>query len=715
MELVVDIGTEGTRALAARTDWSRRPTGAADQWPPALLAAWDLALDSLLPTALLVGPHRVLLYNDAFADRLGTRHPAAFGRPAQEVLPELWRDSHLGGLLDRVLTDGDSFLDADSRVGEAAVGEPETSGVPLLGHHLRTASAVRDVVGDVVAVAHVVVETSSSHDRARAVAELATALGTAITVDDVCKVVLREAVSAFGARAAGICLPSPGPGGWRIARRHRIEDLSPDEERLPLIWSEVPEDLAKTVSWTVNEGEVFRSDSGELVVVPLGTRTIRAAVVGFREATPLPSALGTVLGAFTDLVAEALGRAVVYDAERSTAELLQRTLLPPNLAQSDAISVAARYEPVSEGMVAGGDFYDSFFLPDGRLALVIGDVVGRGVMAATVMGQVRAAVRGAALTNSRPEVVMGALDRVVWDLDALWPASLPLGTTRARPGMSFGGELFVTMLYATITPETGVVEIASAGHPLPALLSGRAARDDGAPRGQLLSMPVGPPLGIAGARPATQLVLEVGDMLVAYTDGLLERRGEDLGRGEARLLEVLSDVPPSSPRSVAQLVMQEMVPPAGQEDDCAVLTVGRSPEGHRRCSIVVPPMPESVKAARDWARAKLAQWRVDDADQYTIVTGISELITNAVLHAGTESHLTMDLDSGQVSVTVADSGNRGEPLLTGGEAMAVRGRGLSLVKAISDAFGSHRTSAGTTVWFEVAVTPVAHPAGESVR
>lgn len=705
MEQVVDVGTQGTRALAAHTDWAATATGAADQWPAALLAAWDLALDSLVPTALLVGPRRVLLYNDAFAERLGTRHPAAFGCPAQEVLPELWSESHLGGLIDRVLTDGDPFLDADSRVGHLPVGAPETSGVPLLGHHLRTASAVRDGAGAVVAALHVVVETSSSHDRARAVAELATALGTAVTVDDVCKVVLREAVTAFGARTAGICLPSPGPGGWRIARRHRIEDLSPDEERLPLIWSEVPDDLAETVSWAVDEGEVHRSGSGELVVVPLEARAIRAAVVGFREATPLPPSLGTVLSAFTDLVAEALGRAVVYDAERSTAELLQRTLLPPNLPQSDAVSVAARYEPVSEGTVAGGDFYDSFFLPDGRLALVIGDVVGRGVMAATVMGQVRAAVRGAALANSRPEAVMGALDRVVWDLDALWPASLPLGTTRARPGMSFGGELFVTMLYATITPDTGVVEIASAGHPLPALLSGRASRDDGAPRGRLLSMPVGPPLGIAGARPATELVLEVGDMLVAYTDGLLERRGEDLVRGEDRLLAVLADVPPSSPRRVAQVVMEAMVPRTGQEDDCAVLTVGRSPAGHRRCSVVVPPMPESVKAARDWARAQLTQWHVDDADQYTIVTGISELITNAVLHAGTESHLTMDLDSGQVSVTVADSGNRGEPLLTGGESMAVRGRGLSLVQAISDAFGSHRTSAGTTVWFEVAVTP----------
>jgi anti-sigma regulatory factor (Ser/Thr protein kinase) len=128
-------------------------------------------------------------------------------------------------------------------------------------------------------------------------------------------------------------------------------------------------------------------------------------------------------------------------------------------------------------------------------------------------------------------------------------------------------------------------------------------------------------------------------------------------------------------------------------------------------------MPESVRAARDWAREQLTDWQVGDGDQHTIVTGISELITNAVLHAGTESHLTMDLDTGILAVTDADSGNRGEPLLTGADTMAVRGRGLSLVRAIADSFGAHRTSAGTTVWFEVAVELVGAvaQAGQSQR
>lgn len=689
------------RRLAAHLDWSGTPIGAPDQWPTALQVVWDLALACPLPMALFVGDDHVLLYNDAFAEQLGDRHPEAFGRRATEVVPEIWDQSPIGGLFDATMAYGEPFLDEGTEV--RASGDP-AGHAPILGHFLRTGSPVHDEDGRVIALLHIAVEMSSTLDRARAVTDLATALAVAVTVDDVCKVVLRESVSAFGALSAGICLPSPGPGGWRMARRHRIEDLSPDEERLPLIWSEVTEDLAEVVSGCLGRGEPYVSDHAELVAIPLRARSASAAVLVFRESTPLPRDVVTVLSAFTDLIGEALGRAVVYDAERSTAELLQRTLLPPSLPQSDEISIAARYEPVSEGTVAGGDFYDSFFLPDGRLALVIGDVVGRGVMAATVMGQVRAAVRGAALTDPRPDAVMASLDRVVWDLDALWPASMPLGSTRARPGMAFGGELFVTMLYGTVSPDTGVVEIASAGHPVPALLSGRASRDEGRPRGRLLEMTVGPPLGLSGHRPAHEVLLDVGDMLVIYTDGLIERRGEDLDDGEARLLDVLADVPPSSPRSVAQLVMEAMVPATGQEDDCAVLTVGRSPAGHHRAAIVVPPMPESVKAARDWAREQLALWNVNEADQYTIITGISELITNAVLHAGTESHLTLDLDTGVVAVTVADSGNRGEPLLTGGEAMAVRGRGLSLVRAVSDAFGAHRTSAGSTVWFEVEVS-----------
>jgi len=685
--------------LAAHRDWTTTPLGAREKWPARLDAAWAMVVESPVPMALLCGDHLTLLYNDAFGTLLGPRHPDAFAQPAADVVPDLWGDALVGRRFESVMTQGVSFLEDGA---EFAV--PGTDGAqPQQAFFLRSASPVVDDDGAVLAVLHMAIETTSAVGRARAVARLATSLSVAVTVDDVCKVVLRQAVAAFDALSTTICLPSPGASGWRMARRHRIEELSPDEERLPLIWSEVGDDLADIVNSVMSTDRPYVSANGETVALSFSAGAMPAALVVMRESTSVPRDVLAVVAPFRDLVGEALSRAVVYDAERTTAELLQRTLLPPSLPQVDEIAIAARYEPVSEGTVAGGDFYDSFFLSDGRLALVIGDVVGRGVMAATVMGQVRAAIRGAALSDPSPRSVMQALDRVVSDLNELWPASMPLGTSRARPGLSFGGELFVTMLFGAITPATGELVLASAGHPMPALLSGRASRADGLPRGRLLALSVGPPLGIEGERPVHRLQLEVGDMLMAFTDGLLERRGEGLDAGERRLLSVLNRIPPGSPRSVAQHVIDAMVESAGQEDDCAVLAVGRSPEGHRRAAVVVPPMPESVRAAREWARGELSSWAVAEGDQHTVVTGISELITNAVLHAGTESHLALDLDNGLLTVTVADSGNRGEPLLTGADPMAVRGRGLSLVRAISDSFGAHRTSAGTTVWFEVMV------------
>jgi anti-sigma regulatory factor (Ser/Thr protein kinase) len=689
------------RRLADERDWSTTSLGPRDQWPSQLRDAWELALDCELPMALLCGDDFTMLYNAAFAELLGGKHPRAFGQPAPDVVVEVWDHPSVGQRFNAVLAAGEPFVEEGTALtlsrGWALEDEVDT------GSYLRSGSPIRDENGKVVAVLHVVLETTAAIRRAQSIAQLATALAVAVTVDDVCKVVLRQSMTALDALSATICLPSPGPAGWRMARRHRIEELSPDEERLPLIWSETSDDIAALVADVTARGATYASENGEVVAVPLRAASPGAVLVVQRLPAPIPTDLSVMVDALVELVGEALRRAVLFDAERTTAELLQRTLLPPNLPQPDALSIAALYQPVSGGTVPGGDFYDSFFLTDGRLALVIGDVVGRGVMAATVMGQVRAAVRGAAMTDGAHRSVMATLDRVVWDLDALWPASMPLGTPRARPGMAFGGELFVTMLFGVVDPETGSVELASAGHPLPMLLYGHEGRAQGKPRGEPVAMTVGPPIGIKGERPVHRLELGVGDMLLAFTDGLLERRGEDLRRGEERLHEVVAQLPPGTPRSVAESVMRQLVDAQQQEDDCALLALGRSPEGHRRAAIVVPPMPESVKAARDWAREHLVLWDVAEGDQHTIVTGISELITNAVLHAGTESHLTLDLDSGLLAVTVADSGNRGEPRLTGADTMAVRGRGLSLVRAVADAFGTHRTSAGTTVWFEIAV------------
>jgi Stage II sporulation protein E (SpoIIE) len=441
------------RRFAAYVHWADTPLGRVEDWSPALRQAWDWVLGCPVPAVIFVGRDLHMVYNEAYAQVLGHHHPKAFAAPAADVLGDVWEQPELDELVSALLLD-DSFVHEEATL---LADPPQRQ-----RQFLRVGSTIRDG-SRVVGLLMVVVETSGSAERARAVSDLATALTVAVTVDDVCKTVLRNAAGAFDLISATLLLPSAGEGAWRMARRHRIEQLSPDEERLPLIWSEAPAELAAAAEAAIASGRTTISPNGDLVTVPLHAGPARAVLTVSRPPSTVPRDALSVVSAFTDLVGEALGRAVVFDAERSTAELLQRTLLPANLPQCDEVSIAARYEPVSEGTVAGGDFYDSFFLTDGRIAFLIGDVVGRGVMAATVMGQVRAAARGAALTNAAGPTVMTALDRVVDDLDALWPIAMPLGNQRARPGMAFGGELFVTMLFGVVDPHTGEVELASAG------------------------------------------------------------------------------------------------------------------------------------------------------------------------------------------------------------------------------------------------------------
>jgi anti-sigma regulatory factor (Ser/Thr protein kinase) len=199
--------------------------------------------------------------------------------------------------------------------------------------------------------------------------------------------------------------------------------------------------------------------------------------------------------------------------------------------------------------------------------------------------------------------------------------------------------------------------------------------------------------------------LEVGEVLLAFTDGLLERRARTLDEGEQRLLELLGAAPTDSPRGVCQLVVEGMAASGGFEDDCALLALGRTSTEHRRANLVVPPLPEAVRPARDWARTQLGAWGVDEEAQFAVVTGLSELVTNVVLHARTDAHVSLELDGARLTCSVSDTGRRGLPTSSSQGATATRGRGLQLVSSLSSSFGAHRSTTGSTVWFEVEVAP----------
>jgi anti-sigma regulatory factor (Ser/Thr protein kinase) len=279
------------------------------------------------------------------------------------------------------------------------------------------------------------------------------------------------------------------------------------------------------------------------------------------------------------------------------------------------------------------------------------------------------------------------------------------------------------MLYGLLDTHTGELTLASAGHCPPAVLpSARAggvrgdARGDGrwgaatpnagpAPRPHIVDLVSGPPLGLGGVRPVQTIKLDVGEVLLAFTDGLLERRSRSLDEGEGQLLDVLQSVPTDSARSVCQRVVEAMAASGGFEDDCALLAVGRSSLEHRRASLVVPPLPEAVRPARGWARSQMAAWGIGEDVQFVVVTGLSELVTNVVLHAGTDAHVSLELDGPRLTCSVSDTGTRGLPLTAAQAGFATRGRGLQLVRSLSSAFGTHRSATGSTVWFEVELTP----------
>jgi serine phosphatase RsbU (regulator of sigma subunit)/CheY-like chemotaxis protein len=222
-----------------------------------------------------------------------------------------------------------------------------------------------------------------------------------------------------------------------------------------------------------------------------------------------------VLVQLAQLAAVAIENAERFEQEHRIAETLQHSLLPEILPQLPGLELAARYVPGGLGTQVGGDWYDVFDLGPGRVALTVGDVVGRGPQAAAVMGQLRTAIRAYAMRNLAPAALMESLDRLLEGLNA---------------------STMATALYLVLDQEAGTVEMVSAGHPAPLLV------EPGRP-GSFVTMDPHPPLGVNldAPWPSTTLAVEPGSLLVLYTDGLVEERGRSIEDGLRRLAKVVGN------------------------------------------------------------------------------------------------------------------------------------------------------------------------------
>jgi hypothetical protein len=230
-------------------------------------------------------------------------------------------------------------------------------------------------------------------------------------------------------------------------------------------------------------------------------RPVGTCVLAYAEPHTFPAEERAVLTSLSGLIAQALERALLYDAKLQLAHGLQAALLPHSLPSLPSIEAAARYLPATQGMEIGGDFYD--LMPShGLAAAVIGDVQGHNVTAAGLMGQIRTAVRAYTTVGQPPEEVMRSTNRLLIDL---------------------GAELFASCLYLRLDPAREVAVMSRAGHPPPLLL-----RPDG--RVRVLDLAGGPLLGIdaAATYPTTEVPFAPGSVLALYTDGLIESPGVDI-------------------------------------------------------------------------------------------------------------------------------------------------------------------------------------------
>jgi PAS domain S-box-containing protein len=370
-----------------------------------------------------------------------------------------------------------------------------------------------------------------------------------------------------------------------------------------------------------------------------------------------------------DRVALAIDHARVYEREHRIAETLQRSLLPDRLPQLPGMSVAARYLPAATEAEVGGDWYDVIPIAGGRVGLVMCDVAGKGLGAASMVGRLRSALRAYALEGHDPATVVHRLNRLVWT--------------------ELGEREMATLVYVELDPADGAARWVNAGH-LPPLLAPPAGLPCFLDGGRSVPLGVMPFPTFAEA----SVEIEPGGTLVLYTDGLVERPGAHIDDGLTRLAEVVQDAP-TAPDDLCDDLILRMVPEGAAPDDVALLALRSSPMTDS-FEFELPSQPEGLSSLRSLLRRWLRHVRSTDQEIAEITTACGEAATNAIEHAGASGTTPFEVEGhlrdGEVEITVRDNGIWRDP--REGED---QGRGLSLMKALMDGVEVRPSPEGTTV------------------
>ncbi len=629
-------------------------------------ARWRTALvDSLQEAFFVCDEHgTVVEINTAFADMLGYG-PEGLPYPA---VPPWWPDAEtdlesyrqvetaFAGLLDK--SHGTFTAPVTHRDGHrvwVAVNfnhaeDPDTARRVMVG-------TFRDVTAEHYAV-----------QRQSALAALNQQLAQADSLDDALRGAIEELRAVWQARRVlAVTFSSAAPAGAVPSEVMCVGDdvgwaeLSSRQQEL--IESLRDADLLTTVT----------GDAGAAGIALQHPRGVLVVWVELSEQRPFTPRDHTLLSVLAGRLGQGLQRVYQLDEQRETAVALQHAMLGPvNLPAGFAV----RYHPASRPLQVGGDWYDVVDLDDGRFALIVGDCVGHGLGAATVMGQLRSACRALFLEQSAPSAVLAGMDRFAARL---------------------AGARCTTAFCAVLTLDTGELVYSSAGHPPPIMVqaNGTITMLEGG-RGLPLALRTGQ------MRPEVRMTMPARSTLLLYTDGLVERRGSSIDDGMALAADLVQDGRSLALDDVADHLMSRLEPGGGYPDDVAVLLY-RQPAP---LAVNFAADASQLAPSRDALRSWLTQAGVEPDQIHDVLTATGEAVANAIEHGhrdrpeGTVS-LQAIASFDRLEVTVTDTGRWRQPREV---ADIGRGRGMRLMRGLMEDFTIHTDDVGTTVHLHARIT-----------
>ncbi|MEU5613542.1 SpoIIE family protein phosphatase [Streptomyces sparsogenes] len=713
---------------------------------------------------------RMLRVNERFATVFGRPAETYRGASAYDLLPRGEAD-RLAAALRQVLDSGQSLTDMP--IVGTVPGNPERRRWSVSLYRLHSGSGrpigVAGLATDVTGRRRAEQEAAGVRRNLALLNEAGARIGTSLDLETTARELLDVAVPQFcdlasvdlyqGLLSGDETPPGLADGSAELRRVAFASAVSDGPVAFGDSYRAGGDDDTGGVTKPIQVGEVHRYPFNSPCAVAL--RTARARVVpgpGGGESLELGSTMlqstlvvpmvarDTVVGLAqfsrtkgsepfgerdTALAVELAARAAVsidnarlYRREHERALILQRSLLPPGDPEAAGLDIACRYLPGNAATEVGGDWFDVIELPGHRTALVVGDVMGRGLRAAVAMGELRTAVRTLALLDLEPAEVLSALDEIASGLGApggshgggrAGSRALARGA-KAADGSSDLSEVYLaTCVYAVYDPVTRRCTFANAGHPPPVLV------EPGEPA-LLMEVPPGMPLGVGG-EPFEEIEVELPDgaLLALYTDGLVESRDHTLDEGLQALRAALDpqeaadgavsvDTPAGAPgaavrkaaagslEDVCDHVLSTLDTHHGEDDIALLMARVQGLSADSVGDWQLPSEPKSVGRARELARAQLESWGMDELADTTELL-VSELVTNALRYGEGEIRLRLLLD--RTLVCEVWDGGLVQPRRRRARDTDEGGRGLQLVGLLSAGWGSRRTPHGKTVWFEL--------------